>query len=440
MLGLKKRRQTALEMGIAAISAANPVMGVRQAIQHSRHMLQIGPWTKGWWEIDRIFVVAAGKAAATMCQAAEVALQDKLTGGIGITKHGHSLPLERIVLREAGHPIPDGSSVEATHELLQMVSHLSCNDVVIVLLSGGGSALLSAPAEGITLDDKQKVNELLLSCGATINEINCVRKHLSDIKGGRLAKACAPAEIVSLILSDVIDDPLDVIASGPTTPDPTTFSEALAVLEKYNVVENTPANVLQRLRSGAAGDIPETPKPEEQVFNHAVNHLVGTNAKALAAAKQTAIEAGYTPRILTSSLRGEAREAARIICSLAEGVPADERPTALILGGETTVSLGIHPGKGGRNQELALAAASELKGRDDIIVMSLGTDGTDGPTDAAGAIVDGKTWERAEKAGENIPDALDHHDAYPLLNATGDLVKTGPTGTNVMDIVVALVG
>ena len=441
MVGLKQRRQVALEMAVAAIAAANPASAVRRAIKPTKHMLQIGPWSRGWWEIERVFVVGAGKAAATMCQAAETALGDDLTGGVAITKRGHSLPLERIRLHEAGHPIPDEDSAAATRDLLLSVADLGANDIVIVLISGGGSALMAAPAEGISLADKQDVNARLIGCGATINEVNCVRKHLSAVKGGRLAEACAPADVISLILSDVIDDPLDVIASGPTSPDPTTFSDAVAVLAKYSLTDAVPEAVTRRLRAGAAGKIAETPKPGARAFDRVTNHLVGTNAVALSAAASVASSAGYEARVMTSSLRGEAREVARVISSLVEGIPAGSRPVALVFGGEPTVTLGDSPGRGGRNQELALAAAIELEGRDDVVIMSIGTDGTDGPTDAAGAIVDGQTCARAAERGGTAPrEALALHDAYPLLEATGDLVKTGPTGTNVMDVVVALIG
>jgi hydroxypyruvate reductase len=341
---------------------------------------------------------------------------------------------------EAGHPVPDERGVAASTEVLAQVNALSDRDVVFVLLSGGGSSLLLAPTEGLTLFDKQATTGALLACGATIQEINCVRKHLSRVKGGQLAKACAPADVLSLVLSDVIGDPLDVIASGPTVPDPTIFADALAILERYGIRDHLPASVVRYVEAGVKGEKPETPKHEDSVFERSHIELVGTNRIALQAAEEEALRRGYTPHILTSTLRGEAREAAKVICALVEGMPYGSGSSALILGGETTVTLSGKSGRGGRNQELALAAARELQGRHDVVLVSLGTDGTDGPTDAAGGLVDGTTWERGQRSGLNLEQALREHDAYPQLKALGDLVVTGPTGTNVMDIVVALVG
>jgi len=440
MRTLEQRRTIARAIGTAAINAARPATAVRDAIRMTREEISIGPWAAGLAAVDRILVVGAGKAAGMMAQAVEMALGDRVTGGLVVTKDEHAVPTSRVRVVEASHPIPDERGVRAADELLRLVSRLTERDLVIVLISGGGSALLVAPADGITLSDKQATTSALLACGATINEMNCVRKHLSRVKGGQLARACMPARVVSLILSDVIGDPLDVIASGPTVPDPTTFRDALAVLDRYGLRGTVPQAVLRRFDAGAAGAVPETPKPGDPTFERSITHLVGTNRLALDAAARLATQYDYSPRVLTSTLRGEAREVAKVIGSLAEAVGPHDGPTALILGGETTVTLSEHPGRGGRNQELALAFAREVAGRDDMVLLSVGTDGTDGPTDAAGALVDGRTCERANAAGFSVEKALDGHNSYPLLEATSDLVKTGPTGTNVMDVVVVLVG
>jgi len=445
MLPLDRRRQIALDMARAAIAAADPRTTVRRAIEATDDALRVGTWRAPWSDVGRAIVVGAGKAAWPMAEAAEEALGDRLAAGLVVTKEGHGASpghqaRRRVRIVEAGHPVPDERGVRAADELLHLVSGLSPRDVVIVLLSGGGSALLVAPAEGITLADKQATTGLLLASGATIGEINCVRKHLSRVKGGQLVRACAPARVVALALSDVIGDPLDVIASGPTVPDPTTYVDALAVLDRYGLREKVPPNVVARFVQGAAGALPETPKADDPAFARAATLLIGTNRVALDAAARTAEMNGYRPRVLTSSLRGEAREVAKVICALAEGVAPQDRPAALVFGGETTVTLSPDAGRGGRNQELALAAAIEIAGRDDVVILSMGTDGTDGPTDAAGGIADGGTVERARDAGCSPGDALRRHDAYPLLEATGDLIVTGPTGTNVMDVVIALVG
>ncbi len=432
-------REDAKRIVLAAISAADPKKGVKRSLRIAANELAVGTWRRRTEDIGRIFVVGAGKASAQMAAALEEVLGDRITSGIVITKYGHGVPLRRIKVVEAGHPVPDEQGVKATRELMRHVEGSASDDVVFVLLSGGASSLLVAPAEGITLSDKKTATSVLLSCGATIEQLNCVRKHLSRVKGGQLLRACGSAQVVSLILSDVIGDPLDVIASGPTVPDPTTFGDALGVVDRLGIRGSLPPRVVSHLEAGHRGELPETLKPEEGSFSNSHAELVGTNSIALKSAACEAERRGYRSHILTSSLRGEAKEAAKVVCALAEGIPADEGPTALILGGETTVTLSPEAGKGGRNQEFALSAAREIRGRPDITVASVGTDGTDGPTDAAGGLVDGETWERAIRCGV-LPDvALQRHDAYPLLSATGDLVMTGPTGTNVMDVIVVLV-
>jgi len=440
VLPLDERRRVALEIGRAGIVAVDPEHLVASAIAGDSNALRVGDWSSPWADIERVFVVGAGKAAAAMVRAAESELGDRITGGIAITKDGHAAPTRHVAMRLASHPIPDERGVAATVEMLDTVADLNERDIVIVLLSGGGSALLVASAPGITLLDKQETTGALLACGATIDEVNSVRKHLSRVKGGQLARACQPAHVLTLALSDVIGDPPDVIASGPTAPDTSTFASALAVVDRYEMRERIPASAMERLEQGARGEIAETPGEDDPAFARTSDRIVGSNRTALDAAATEARAQGYDARIMTSSLRGEAREVATAVSSLAEGAREHLAPTALMFGGETTVTLGNSPGRGGRNQELALSAALSVAGSDDIVLMSIGTDGTDGPTDAAGGIIDGATVARAEALGLSAADHLARHDAYPLLERTGDLIRTGPTGTNVMDIVVALVG
>ena len=440
MRPISQRRDVALKMARAAIEAADPEVSVRGVVRSDDDGIAIGDWSASWDDIDRVIVVGAGKAACPMARAIEDLLDEHIDAGVVVTKDGSVEPTHRVRVRVAAHPVPDQRGVDATNEILELISDLDECDLVVVLLSGGGSALLVAPADGISLDDKQITTNALLASGATIHEINAVRKHLSRVKGGQLARACAPAIVVTLALSDVIGDPLDVIASGPTVADTSTYADALAVIDRYEIVEKVPASVVERFRRGAAGDLPETPKPGDDVYRRGVVRIVGSNNTALTAAADAARVNGYEPCVLTSSLRGEAREVAKVVVAIAEGVANEDRPCALICGGETTVTLGSNPGTGGRNQELALAAALEIEGRDDIVVLSVGTDGTDGPTDAAGGIVDGESARRAREAGLDVRDALRRHDAYPLLAEIGDLVVTGPTGTNVMDVVIVLVG
>jgi hydroxypyruvate reductase len=314
---------------------------------------------------------------------------------------------------------------------------------VICLISGGASALLPAPAPPITLEEKQQVTRLLLACGATIHEINAVRKHISEVKGGQLARLAYPARVLSLLLSDVIGDPLDVIGSGPTAPDASTFADALAVLDKYGLRERVPAPVRERLERGAAGEIPETPKADDPVFQRTQNLIVGNNRTAVDAAAKIARVFGFRPLVLSTMIEGETREVARVHAAIVREILASGRPArppvCLISGGETTVTLRGN-GLGGRNQEFVLAAAIELAGLPDVVVLSGGTDGTDGPTDAAGAIADGATLARAERIGLDARRMLAENDSYHFFEPLGDLIKTGPTNTNVMDLRLLLVG
>jgi hydroxypyruvate reductase len=393
-------------------------------------------------EHGRVWIVGAGKAAVPMAAAAEVALGDLVADGVVVTKVGHGGPLHRVRVLEAGHPVPDAAGVDAARQIAEVVTSAGPDDVIVCVISGGGSALLAALAPGVSLDDERATTELLLASGATINEMNCIRKHLSLLKGGGLARLAAPRPTLSLILSDVVGDPLDVIASGPTVGDPTTFEDALAILERYRLLDRVPAAVRRRLERGRRGDEQETVKPGDAALSSAINVLVGTNAIALRSARHEAERRGYATRILSAEITGEARELARGHAALGRSIETASEPIAppacLLSGGEPTVTL-TGNGKGGRNQEFALAAALALEGSRRVLLLSAGTDGSDGPTDAAGAFADGTTVARAAALGLDAQRHLDAHDAYPLFEALGDLVRTGPTLTNVMDLHVVLV-
>ena len=412
-----RARAAAREIFEAALASADP----RDAV--ARHLRGLDPAYR------RIWLVGAGKAAAAMASAAEEVLGERITGGAINTKYGHARPLRRIQTTECGHPMPDQAGVAGARRIEAICRDATEQDLVLCVLSGGASALLPLPAPPMTLADKQTTTQLLLDCGAPIQEINAVRKHLSAIKGGQLARTAAPAAVLSLILSDVIGDDLAVIGSGPTSPDPSTFAEARQVLRKYGL--EAPPEVMRRLSQ----DAPETPKPGDELFLKVRNVIVGGNRQALDAAARRAAQLGYRPVIVSHSVEGEAREVAAAYAAMARRTTG---PVCLISGGEPTVTM-RGKGKGGRNQEFALAAAIALAGARHIVALSAGTDGTDGPTDAAGAIVDGATVGRAEKLGFSAGRCLEENNAYPLLEAAGDLLKTGPTGTNVMDIQLMLV-
>ncbi len=373
----------------------------------------------------RTVVVGGGKAAAGMAVALETAWPTELSGVV-VTRYGHATDQpKRIEVLEASHPVPDGASQHAGTRILETVRGLSHDDLVIVLLSGGGSALMVAPS-GVTLLEKMRLSEQLLRSGADITEMNTVRKHLSKLKGGHLAVAAMPARVVSLIVSDVVGDDLSVIASGPTAPDPSTFQDAIQVLEKYRI--NAP-DVFQHFQRGALGMILETPKSNHPAFDRAENHLIVTNATALEAAKNALKHAGFQARVFSDRIMGEAKDAAlehaREAIKLAPGA-------AFLSGGETTVTVRGN-GRGGRNLEFLLALALELQGERGIHAIACDTDGIDGISNAAGAIITPDTLERAAKLGLNVQSSLEQNDAHTFFSSLGDLVQTGPTGTNVND-------
>jgi hydroxypyruvate reductase/glycerate 2-kinase len=383
-------------------------------------------------------VAGFGKAACNMAAALEELWCDRIDRGMVMTPRGYcpeAHTLQKIRLYEGGHPVPDENGLAGTAEIIQLLKGSDERALVICLISGGGSALLVAPYEGITLTDKKQVTRLLLNAGAAIDELNTVRKHLSRVKGGRLAEIARPARMVSLIISDVVGDHPDIIASGPTAPDESTFTDALQVIEKYRLVATVPASVIRFLTRGAQGLIPETPKKGDAMFNRVDNIIIASNKTALEAARAEAAQLGYPAEIITAELTGEARDAGRRLAQRALGM---RRPACLISGGETIVTV-TGGGTGGRNLELALAFAQEIQDAPGITLLSAGTDGKDGSADAAGALVDGETMARARAKGLDPAAYLAENDSYNFFRQVGGLLITGPTGTNVMDVQIIIV-
>ena len=439
-------RKNLLAIFNAALAAVDPYNAVLGAARVERGQLHLSGARYDLAAFERIIVVGAGKAAARMALAVESLLGDKIAAGLIVVKDGHTVPLSIIEQVEAAHPVPDEAGIAGTQRIVQQLRAADENTLVICLLSGGASALLVAPAAGLTLQDKQQATGLLLNAGASINELNAVRKHLSLVKGGRLAQAAYPAQLLTLILSDVIGDPLDVIASGPTAQDNSTYAEAWAVIAKYGLREKLPPRVADYLQRGNAGQLPETVKGNDPCLDKTRNVIIAGLRQALAAAQEEGVRLGYATRTISARLQGEARDAAHFLARAARaelaGMQTNER-RCLLCGGETTVTV-RGAGLGGRNQELALAFALEIEGEQGISLLSAGTDGTDGPNDAAGALVDGNTAARARATGIDPPRYLADNDSYHFFQrldaATGAdcHLKTGPTGTNVMDIQVVL--
>jgi glycerate 2-kinase len=440
-------KEPALEMFNSALAAVEPYRAVIKAFRVKNTMLTAGGSVYDLKVFDRIIVVGAGKATASMAAAVEEVLGDRIDRGIVIVKYGHAGTLTSIEQVEAAHPVPDEAGVQGTQRILEMVRRADEKTLVICLLSGGGSSLLVAPHRGITLEDKQRTTRLLLMAGATIDELNTVRKHLSAVKGGRLAQIAHPATLLTLILSDVIGDRLDVIASGPTTSDSSTFSDAAAVIERYQLKAALPRSVNAFLERGMAGQEPETARSVDACFLRTRNVIVGSSAQALTAAREKATALGWRPEIVTAELQGEARDVARLLARNAvhtrDKMKQGER-RCFLSGGETTVVV-RGTGRGGRNQELALAFALEIAGVNGITLLSAGTDGTDGPTDAAGAVVDGSVAPIARNLGIHPEVYLGNNDSYAFFQRfdaqSGEQhhLKTGPTGTNVMDIQIILI-
>jgi hydroxypyruvate reductase len=436
-------RRAARQIMDAAIRAVDPQEATHRHLLRQGDQLYVGSEMINLPGTRRIVVVGCGKAGAPMAAAIEEILGERVTGGVVVTKYGHGQPTRRVRIHEAGHPVPDEAGIAGAQAVLEQLRGLGSDDLVIVVVSGGGSALLPAPVDGVTLAEKQALTKALLACGADIREMNTLRKHISKLKGGQLARAAGPARVLTLILSDIVGDPLDAIASGPTVPDPTTYQDALAILDHYRIRGEIPASIRAHLEAGAGGKVPETPKPDDPLFTRVRNVMVGSNIQALEAAAKEARVRGLTPMILSSSMEGETREVARVHAAIAREVRTSGNPlpapACLISGGETTVTL-RGSGKGGRNQEFALAAGLDIADLPDVVILSAGTDGTDGPTDAAGAVVDGTTVARALEMGLSPRKALEDNDAYPFFQRLDDLVMTGPTRTNVMDVRLILVG
>jgi glycerate 2-kinase len=435
-------RRDAKKIFLHAVHAADPQKILSSQVSLCQHTLRIGSRKYPLAKYSRVWVAGTGKASAAMAAYLEKLLGSRISGGLINVKYGHGQKLKRVRVQEAGHPLPDERGLEGAREMARMLGNLSEEDLVIFLISGGGSALLPYPIDGISLGEKQATTNLLLGCGATIQEINTLRKHLSLLKGGGLAKVVYPATLVSLILSDVIGDPLDAIASGPTVPDPTTFEDCARILARYDLWEKIPSSVAARLRLGIEGEKEETLKDGDPAFAKVYNLVVGNNLLAMRAARKAAQGLGYRTLLLSSLVEGETREVAKVHTAIAKEVLLSGNPipppACVISGGETTVTL-KGKGKGGRNQEFVLAAALEIAGWEEIMVLSAGTDGTDGPTDAAGAFADGKTLQRGKTMGLSPWSFLKENDSYSFFQKLGDLLITGPTGTNVMDLRIMLV-
>ncbi len=440
---MPNRRDHANEIFKHVLSTLDPERLVKNKVSILESTLIVEEREYDLKDYENIYVVGGGKACAPMAKAMEELLGDRLDNGIIVVKHNHGLPLKKIETVEASHPIPDQNGERGASDILRLLSRTGEKDLVICLLSGGGSALLVQPHKGITLQDIQTTSAELLVCGATIDEINTVRKHLSSLKGGQLAKAVYPSTLITLILSDVVGDPMDIIASGPTVPDESTFEDAYEIIQKYSLEEKILNSVYRFLRSGKMGKVEETPKKGNQIFDNTQNVIVGSNKIALDAAEKKAKDLGYNTIILSSLVEGESREAAKFFAAIAKeisrtGTPVP-KPACIIAGGETTVTI-KGEGKGGRNQEFALSAALEIEGFKGVVILSAGTDGTDGPTDATGAIVDYNTCKDARKKFHLRPDEfLSKNDSYNFFKKTGEHIITGPTMTNVMDIMISLI-
>jgi glycerate 2-kinase len=441
-----KRRADALAIVEAGIAAVLPENVIRNSVRLEGDVLDVKGRRYDLSRYEHIFIAGGGKASGTMAVELEKILGDRITAGIVNDRYGVDVKPRIVTVNHAGHPLPTEDGVRGVKEMLDMLSAATSRDLVIVLISGGGSALLPYPAEGISLDDNIRLTDLLLKSGARIAEMNAVRKHISAIKGGRLIKYVDGATVISLIVSDVVGDDDDIgdvvsfISSGPTAPDATTFEDAIRVLKKYGLFSRVPESIRSRLEAGARGDVPETPKPGDPLFDHVYNVVVAGNIVALEAAAKKAFELRYRPLILGSCIIGESREAGLVLSGIAKeclrsGNPV-EPPAAIISGGETTVTI-KGKGRGGRNQELVLGFLQNYT--PGITIVSVDTDGIDGVSDACGAIADDTTVERAEKKGLSAADALKDNASYDFFNALGDLIFTGPTGTNVSDLRLILV-
>ncbi|MFO7840355.1 MAG: glycerate kinase [Desulfosalsimonadaceae bacterium] len=435
-------RRDAAAIFQAALEAVNAEKAVAAALSIRGSSLCIHQHCFDLSAVENIYVVGAGKASADMAAALENLMGERITAGAVTVKYGHTRSLKRIRLTEAGHPIPDANGVRGAEEILALADAATATDLIICLISGGGSALATLPEPPLSLADKQNTIQTLLACGANINEINALRKHMSGIKGGRLAGHAYPAAVAALIVSDVVGDKLDVIASGPTVADTSTFADCTRIIESYGLQDRLPRAVLDYMKNGLAEGKEETPKQDAGAFAKTRTCIVANNQKALEQARHTALALGYNSLILSSRIQGETREAARFHTAVAKEIRHSGHPLAppacVLSGGETTVTLS-GSGKGGRNQDFALAAALEIAGERAMLVFSAGTDGSDGPTDAAGAAVDPETVANGRAMGLEPAAYLRSNDSYNFFRQSGELFTTGPTGTNVMDLRILLV-
>jgi len=436
-------KETALSIFREAVRAADPYDGVRKVVTVNESAIIIDGKPYPFSRYHRIIVVGAGKASPRMAKALEDVAGTHIESGWINTKYGHSIHTGRIHIHECGHPVPDENGVEGTRNIIDLLKSADENTLIIALLSGGGSALAPAPTDSITLTEKQDVTRILLNAGSSIGELNAVRKHLSVLKGGGMARLAYPARLHVLILSDVIGDRLDTIASGPAVADESTFHDCITVCERYKCLDRLPGSVRNRLMDGEAGNIPETAKPGDPFLDTVKTTLIGNNRMSVEAAKRSAGALGFNTLVLTTVLEGEASRMGTFFAAVASEIHETGNPitvpACVITGGETTVTV-RGTGTGGRNQEMALAAAEAISGMKDTVFLSGGTDGTDGPTDAAGGIVDGEIKRTGDDLGLVIDDFLERNDSYRYLDKVGGLVKTGPTGTNVMDVQILLVG
>ena len=435
----QQARQLAINLLNAALEAVDPHVLIPKALTLENNVLVLANRHFSFDDFNGVYVLGAGKATGRMTEAIETLLHDHLTGGFIIVPEAvvKDYSLDCVQIHPGGHPTPSNASITATQQLLNFIAHIPIDALVLSAFSGGGSALLTLPTPPITLLDIQETTRLLLRSGATIGEINTIRKHLSQVKGGHLARNIHPREHVSLLISDVPNDQIDVIASGPTLPDSTTFGDAAAILNMYQIWELVPSSVRNIIESGIEGKIPETPKPSNPIFESSFHHIIGANQNACQAAFAYATQEKWAGRILTTDCQGEAREVGVKLGKLAKSLTAHPNAQIVIVGSETTVTL-HNEGKGGRNTEIIAAALPYLQGKDGLVIASLATDGLDGPTDAAGAIADGESLQRIEALNLSLVQHLDTNRTYYLFDALDDLLITGPTHTNVRDITILI--
>jgi glycerate 2-kinase len=439
---MSKARDDLMSIYTAAIQAVNPARAIESHVQLHKDILILYSQGKQFKEFNlknfnRIIVVGAGKATASMAREMEKILGDRIDAGCICVKYGYTDTLAKIKIVEASHPVPDANGMTGARKILELIRETREDDLVISLISGGGSALLPLPPDTITLEEKQTTTSLLINSGAGIHEVNMVRKHLSQVKGGNMAKAAHRATVINLMISDVVGDTMDVIASGPFVPDNSSYRDALDVLDRYGLTEKVPQSVSERIRSGARGGLEENPGSGSPIFRNVTNCIIASNIIALEAAKDDAIKLGYNSIILSSMIEGDTKEAAFWHSSIAREITVSSNPVpapaCIISGGETTVVV-TGEGRGGRNMEFTMQAALFIDGLETVTVASIGTDGTDGPTDAAGAVIDGTTARLAREKGIDIYTYIKNNDSYHFHKKLGNLVITGPTNTNVMDV------